>query len=362
MLLVTASLLLGRAVGVYLIGGVHNIFSDRNKIPIKWLHIVNWGGLRGVLPLVVALSLPESYQYREIFIQLVLFAIYFTLVINGITMEFIINVLGISKPNAANKFEIKISELIILQKLGKHIEKLRKIGEIGEKTYNKHKQEIGTILEHNQQQLKELLNSNPEEYDSEIEKVLKRYCLQVEKSSYKRLFDKEVLTETVYNRLRFCIDQQKDSISEGGEQFSEQENSFYKQIFERKDDWLRAAVMRLLPFENEKKLIEESYLYHKARLLANESVLDDLQDFKIVILNEKTEAVIADLVETYRKLMEKNQNILDRIVTEYRDISFAVDEKCFYCETQSLIGGIISEYGEDGRISKKALKNLELKL
>ncbi len=97
-LLGAAALLVGRAVSVYLVGGLYNLSVKKAKrIPLNWLHVANWGGLRGVLPLVVILSLPESFAYRELFLDLVLGAILFTLTVNALSIPALIKWLGLSE-------------------------------------------------------------------------------------------------------------------------------------------------------------------------------------------------------------------------------------------------------------------------
>lgn len=105
-LLGTAALLVGRAVSVYSVAGVYNMSVKKAKrIPLGWLHVTNWGGLRGVLPLVVILSLPEDFAHRELFVNLVLGAILFTLTVNALTMPVLIRwlKLGVPKEPEASK-------------------------------------------------------------------------------------------------------------------------------------------------------------------------------------------------------------------------------------------------------------------
>ncbi len=96
--LATGALLLGRAVSTYSIGGLYNASVKKSKrIPLSWLHVANWGGLRGVLPLVVILSLPESFEYRSLFINMVLGAILFTLSVNALSIPSLIQWLGLAE-------------------------------------------------------------------------------------------------------------------------------------------------------------------------------------------------------------------------------------------------------------------------
>jgi monovalent cation:H+ antiporter, CPA1 family len=95
--LATGALLIGRAVSVYSIGGLYNLTVKKSKrLPLNWLHVANWGGLRGVLPLVVILSLPENFPNRELFVDMVLGAILFTLTVNALSIPALIKWLGVA--------------------------------------------------------------------------------------------------------------------------------------------------------------------------------------------------------------------------------------------------------------------------
>lgn len=103
-MLATGALLVGRAVSVYSIGGLYNLSVKKSKrLPLKWLHVTNWGGLRGVLPLVVILSLPEDFPNRELFIDMVLGAILFTLTVNALSIPTLIKWLGVADGAESHK-------------------------------------------------------------------------------------------------------------------------------------------------------------------------------------------------------------------------------------------------------------------
>ncbi len=92
----TIALLIGRAVSTYVTTYFYNLRAKKSlQIPMSWQHVANWGGLRGVLPLVVILSLPENFAHKELFINLVFGAILFTLTVNALTISGLIKKLNI---------------------------------------------------------------------------------------------------------------------------------------------------------------------------------------------------------------------------------------------------------------------------
>ncbi len=56
------------------------------RLPRRWTAILSWGGLRGALSIVLALSIPESFPQREILITMAIGVVILSIVIQGITV------------------------------------------------------------------------------------------------------------------------------------------------------------------------------------------------------------------------------------------------------------------------------------
>lgn len=82
---VMMAMLAARAMMVYggltLTGWLHRVVSRR------WQHVLNIGGLRGALSVVLLLMLPPGYAHRHLFLCLAFALIFFTILINTFTMR-----------------------------------------------------------------------------------------------------------------------------------------------------------------------------------------------------------------------------------------------------------------------------------
>lgn len=93
-----AAILVGRALVVYLlVGGTSVVISDRyhRAIPLAWLHVMFWSGLRGAVSVAMALALPADFPQRVLLQEITFGVVLFTLLIQGTTTEFLINRLGV---------------------------------------------------------------------------------------------------------------------------------------------------------------------------------------------------------------------------------------------------------------------------
>jgi Na+:H+ antiporter len=95
------ALIVSRAVAVYgLLGGLSAATAGLGwfgAMPISWLHLINWSGLRGAVAVALALSLPADLPYREMAQGVVFGCVLITLLIQGGTAQLLVGWLGLRR-------------------------------------------------------------------------------------------------------------------------------------------------------------------------------------------------------------------------------------------------------------------------
>jgi monovalent cation:H+ antiporter, CPA1 family len=89
------ALVVSRAVVVHTLCPL--LSRGRVRIPYSWRHVLVWGGLRGALPMAMALSLPQGLPMREHLIVLTLALVLFTLLGPGLTIEPLVAMLKLNR-------------------------------------------------------------------------------------------------------------------------------------------------------------------------------------------------------------------------------------------------------------------------
>jgi monovalent cation:H+ antiporter, CPA1 family len=84
-LLAIGAVLVGRALSVYLLVPVSNALTE--KIPLRWQHVIVWGGLRGALALALALSLDSTFPDRARVLDLTFGVVAFSILVQGLTIK-----------------------------------------------------------------------------------------------------------------------------------------------------------------------------------------------------------------------------------------------------------------------------------
>ncbi|HEX6304226.1 MAG TPA: sodium:proton antiporter, partial [Anaerolineales bacterium] len=103
-IMIFAILLFARAIVVYSLGarsrwrlGKRTDEPDQSDLPWRWLHVIFLGGLRGAVPVALALGLPVSLTGRETLVTIVFGVVLFSLVGQGLSMPTLIQRLGLAR-------------------------------------------------------------------------------------------------------------------------------------------------------------------------------------------------------------------------------------------------------------------------
>ena len=176
-------------------------------IPLRWQHVLNWGGLRGAISLALALSLPLVLGDARNQIQVMTFGVViFTLLVNGLTMGPLIRRLGINiRSSVKDEYERRHARATAMQSSYDHLEQMHLQGLISAHTW----QTIAPLMARHIQVLveatKEILTDHPELEAEEMENA-RRESLQSQRSALSSLVNNGVISEDIYGQLVSEVD------------------------------------------------------------------------------------------------------------------------------------------------------------
>jgi monovalent cation:H+ antiporter, CPA1 family len=61
----------------------------RKRMPSGWSLVLAWGGLRGALPMVLVLTLPTTFPYRELLVSMTFGVALLSILLQGLTMRWL---------------------------------------------------------------------------------------------------------------------------------------------------------------------------------------------------------------------------------------------------------------------------------
>ena len=97
LIIAIVAVLLARFLVVYLLLPVSNLIPLSGKVDSGSMKVMFWGGLRGVVPVALMLSIPDSMPEKRMIIEMTLAVILFSLLIQGTTIGWLMSRLGIKR-------------------------------------------------------------------------------------------------------------------------------------------------------------------------------------------------------------------------------------------------------------------------
>jgi NhaP-type Na+/H+ or K+/H+ antiporter len=194
------AVLVARAVMIY------GLSWAGHRIPFKWMHILNWGGLRGAISLALALSLPATLEARDSIQVMAFGVVLFTLLVQGFTMEPLVRRLRlVDRSPAQDEYERRHARAVSGRSGYEEVRRQYQQGLLSEHTWRT----LAPILEDHNQTLadavREILSEHPDLEAEELD-TARREALRAQRSSLYALYKDRVISEEVFTQLASEVD------------------------------------------------------------------------------------------------------------------------------------------------------------
>ncbi|MEW6569019.1 MAG: Na+/H+ antiporter [Chloroflexota bacterium] len=186
---------------------VYSLSWFGGHLPMKWRHMMYWGGLRGGIALALALSLPAALGTERSTITVMAFGVvFFTLVVQGLTLGSVVRGLGlVERSEAQIEYERRQGRALSSRAAHQHLNRLHRDGLLSAATWER----LEPLLHNRSQALaeavKESLRQAPELEAQEID-TARREALRASRSSLAGLRRDGVIGGDVYAELAAEID------------------------------------------------------------------------------------------------------------------------------------------------------------
>ncbi len=199
-LVVTMGRALVIAAGRLLLG------MTRERIPWRWTLVLTWGGLRGALPMVLVLSLPTTFPYRELLVSMTFGVAVLSILVHGITMSGLLSVLGIvSESGDRIAYEIQSGRMQAVAAAVRELERLSQMHLAASGILDTLRTEYRQMAQSAEQQLRSLVVSAQQLQDDELYRV-RRHLLDTERDQVLEAFRQGALGRKSQERLFADID------------------------------------------------------------------------------------------------------------------------------------------------------------
>jgi CPA1 family monovalent cation:H+ antiporter len=189
------------------------------KIPVRWFHVINWGGIHGSIPVALALGLPDIPE-RGFIVNLVFGVVFLSLTVQGLTVSPMVRMLGLGgRLEEEELYERTVARSVVVKKALDELKHKLSAGRVSRAIHDKVAGELEEELRVAQFQIEEL-ETNPDVQQS-WENRTRQATLTLQKSSLYEMMIQGDLSHESAEELMQEIDHQLEKL-EGEEEVGEQ--------------------------------------------------------------------------------------------------------------------------------------------
>ena len=207
------AVLASRAVVVYGISWLAHLGKERSRMPLKWRHVLFWGGLRGAISLALALGLPLALPHRQTLQSMTFGVVLFTLLAQGTTIQFLLKWLGLTeRPQHRVAREVRLGRLFATQAGLRQLERLHREGLLTDEIWGG----LRDSYSQDQKLLVEEMNQlflDHAELEREMLLQARREALQAERVALSDALRRGLLSDHVHEELTTDIDRRLEALN-----------------------------------------------------------------------------------------------------------------------------------------------------
>ncbi len=315
--------MLARAVSVYLPIYCINRFTQEEKIPRNWQHLLSWGSLRGALAVMMVYLIPvegqswyESliafqsaigWQYdfsiRDFVMVITIGSIMFTLFIKATTISAFMKRMKIDKLHEIEEFEYEEGKILMNLKVLEKLTSIEKKWYINKDEHSELRKKYEFELQNSITSIKKMFETHPQKMKQVIKSALLLHSLWIEKQYLKDLYHYHEIDEFNFKIIHNKIIRQIERIEQWMSQLrTEREHISELNIFEKIIEY----------FHGDRDNFIDVYMRNRTRVIITRKVIKELHHLQLIDFGFDTELfseVITLYTEFNTSAEEKKQKI-----------------------------------------------------
>jgi CPA1 family monovalent cation:H+ antiporter len=176
------------------------------RFPWRWTVVLTWGGLRGALPMVLALSLPTSFAHRELILSMTFGVVVLSMLVHGLTMSTLLRRLGlVIEPVDRTAYEVSSGRLQAAAAALQELERMSQMRIAAPGTFDALREEYRQLIGSTEKDLQKLAAARRQLRDQDLHRVRRR-LLAIERDRVMQAFQEGVLGHDSHAKLLADID------------------------------------------------------------------------------------------------------------------------------------------------------------
>ena len=325
---VIVAMMISRAAVIYGLVPIVSRMPGTEPVSLSYQTVMHWGGLRGAIALAVALSLaPSGIKDADTLVALVMGAVLFTLVVQGLSIGKLVHILGLDTPPLADRVGRAEGLLSAKRRALERMPELQSGGLFSGRIADALTEQLDAEIGNMRRELQELRNR---ELDPAQERwLLYARCFAAEKIIYFEQFSRGHLSEASYRDLCHSVDIQSEAVHHDTVMPSHTLHSL-------RDRGIGAAVKSIVPGmlgalapklseKLHRRHISRDYEQAWGRFQGSQRILGELEE---LALAESTPLeIIAEVRVQYAKWRETASSRLDETAEQFPEFVAVMQER-----------------------------------
>ncbi len=324
LVVIIAVVIIARIVSVYGLLIPFNVFApQKQRIPMRWQHLMAWGSLRGALAITMALLLPEDLAItgwaletdpRDFILALTIGCIYFTLFIKATTMPALMSRLKIDTLHPIEEVEYWEGRAHLYATALVQAMQLHDREHIDDAVFER----VHKRLNEQYAKARKKLQAHIDNDEDVVRRVLKIYAIGVEKRALKNLYAYNEISERAYKKVLGKLAIQRSHLEDGSNDRLSFENIFARDLIEH----LIALFRRMLFLKKYQKTDSDRFMYYRALMLLARDVIEHLtklsQQGNVHVF--KKDAAFREVLETYQRFEHQSEEKMRAVLAENAEL------------------------------------------
>lgn len=325
--IVVCTVLVARALITYLLVPIVNTLFPKEHVSLSWMHVIQWSGLRGALVMALVLTLPPELPYYNEILIFSVSVIFVTIVLNGITMEPLLSLLGIKNLSISEAFEYDEAKVLIDKKVNNKFDAMLKKGFIQPEIHARVKTMFKDDADARISEIHDMLHTDPRLTKQEVSNLIKRHLFGVERRIYNKLYVYGEVTQDLLHILLQTLDMQAESMS--GQKVSLARLTLFNPKGRLVCSLDRFGMKRLAGSLKKKEVMLRFEMY-RARIIACTYVLEEIEEMRTSGMFPDA-SILYTYVRTYTEWQENARKKLAQL--KHKD-AIACDDIKMYLATK----------------------------
>ena len=205
------ALTLGRAVVIACVTAA--LGRSREKVPWSWAAVLTWGGLRGALSMVLALSLAKDFPHREILVSLTFGVVIVSIFAQGLTMAPLLRWFGVVRTQSGRRvYDLRRGQIIAVKAALDSLEEIARTHAVAPTVLSGVKQEYQDLLRAAEGEIGRLYEEQAGLRDEALARF-KRYLASVERNAIGQAVRHGLIANGVAQELTTAVDARLASLA-----------------------------------------------------------------------------------------------------------------------------------------------------